>query len=589
MQHLLLLLLPFVLPTTCPGTHNRVPNVLAINPAKNRVDCHPEPGSFQQKCEERGCKWEPVEEHGRPWCFYPEDYGYLLNGEPLPTDQGWLLKLSRSPHPGMFGAEAEIVWLSVEMQNDHRLRIKITDDKPRFEVPISILGDRKRPSMPLYEVTFTKSPTLGIRVTRMSTGELVLDSSLPGLVFSDQFLQLPFRLPPNSSLSGWGENEQDTLMHDMHWRTWGLYARDQPPDGEANMYGVHPRLTIVDKNGDAAGLLFLNSAAQEIALTPDPGVIYRTIGGILDVYIFLGRTPEQVVQQYTAAIGRAPLPPYWSLGFHLCRYGYNSLEAMQAAVNRTRAAEIPQDAQWGDIDIMRRSLDFTVDNENFAELSDYVARLKAEGVRFVTIQDPCVSTGEPNCTYPPFELGQEYDVWVKNADGSPLVGRVWPQDPVFFPDFTLARTHTWWNQMIKNFHSELQFDGLWIDMNEPSNFVTGSLEGCSSNSVNFPPYLPALKLDSMDHGLADKTLCGDAVHHLGNHYDVHNLFGWSQAIPTKYLEKKIKFSLPVRADVTSSGRGNWKSSSRSLSLDFCWKWKVDIGALTFITLTSTLF
>ena len=94
-------------------------------------------------------------------------------------------------------------------------------------------------------------------------------------------------------------------------------------------------------------------------------------------------------------------------------------------------------------------------------------------------------------------------------------------------------------------------------------------EGCSSNSVNFPPYLPALKLDSMDHGLADKTLCGDAIHHLGNHYDVHNLFGWSQAIPTKYLEKKIKFSLPVRADVTSSGRGNWKSSSRSLSLDFC--------------------
>jgi hypothetical protein len=30
----------------------------------------------------------------------------------------------------------------------------------------------------------------------------------------------------------------------------------------SNMYGVHPRLTILDRNGDAAGLLFLNSAAQ---------------------------------------------------------------------------------------------------------------------------------------------------------------------------------------------------------------------------------------------------------------------------------------------------------------------------------------
>jgi hypothetical protein len=28
------------------------------------------------------------------------------------------------------------------------------------------------------------------------------------------------------------------------------------------MYGVHPRLTVLDKNGDAYGILFLNSAAQ---------------------------------------------------------------------------------------------------------------------------------------------------------------------------------------------------------------------------------------------------------------------------------------------------------------------------------------
>ncbi len=28
------------------------------------------------------------------------------------------------------------------------------------------------------------------------------------------------------------------------------------------MYGVHPRLTVLDRNGDAYGLLFLNSAAQ---------------------------------------------------------------------------------------------------------------------------------------------------------------------------------------------------------------------------------------------------------------------------------------------------------------------------------------
>ena len=73
------------------------------------------------------------------------------------------------------------------------------------------------------------------------------------------------------------------------------------------MYGVHPRLTILDKNGDASGILFLNSAAQELALTPAPAMIYRTIGGLLDMYLFLGPRPEEVVQQYTQAVGRLVL------------------------------------------------------------------------------------------------------------------------------------------------------------------------------------------------------------------------------------------------------------------------------------------
>ena len=317
---LVVLSLPLLLASqSCPGHTNLLPSIQQQQVDHN-VDCHPEPGAFQQKCEERGCVWSPVEEPGAPWCVYPPGYGYLLLGEPLVTEQGWLLKLARSNHPGMFGGESGEVWLAVEMQTEERLRIRISDDKPRFEVPISIPGGPQKPTSPLYEVTFTQSPTLGVKVTRVATGELVLDTGLPGLVFSDQFLQLPLLLPPGSVLSGWGENEQDTLLLNMTYHTWPLYARDQPPDGKANMYGVHPRLTILDKNGDAAGLLFLNSAAQEVSLTPAPGLVYRTIGGLLDLYIFLGPGPEQVVEQYTAAVGRAPLPPYWALGFHLCRY-----------------------------------------------------------------------------------------------------------------------------------------------------------------------------------------------------------------------------------------------------------------------------
>ena len=42
------------------------------------------------------------------------------------------------------------------------------------------------------------------------------------------------------------------------------------------------------------------------------------------------------------------------------------------------------------------------------------------------------------------------------AGGGPVTGRVWPLDPVYFPDYTLPRAQRWWQQMVEEFHDLIE-------------------------------------------------------------------------------------------------------------------------------------
>lgn len=58
--------------------------------------------------------------------------------------------------------------------------------------------------------------------------------------------------------------------------------------------------------------------------------------------MFLGPEPNTVIEQYSLAVGPSFFPPYWSLGFQLCRYGYGDLATVKTTVNEMNAYNIPQ-------------------------------------------------------------------------------------------------------------------------------------------------------------------------------------------------------------------------------------------------------
>jgi alpha-glucosidase len=74
--------------------------------------------------------------------------------------------------------------------------------------------------------------------------------------------------------------------------------------------------------------------------------------------------------------------------------------------------------------------------------------------------------------YPPFHDGVEMDAFMKEANGSLYTGVVWP-GPTNFPDWFAPKSQAFWDQQFHKFFNPktgVDVDGIWIDMNEPSNF-----------------------------------------------------------------------------------------------------------------------
>lgn len=82
-------------------------------------------------------------------------------------------------------------------------------------------------------------------------------------------------------------------------------------------------------------------------------ITYKVIGGIIDFRFFLGeQNPQAVVERLNTYSGRAAIPPFWSFGFHQCRWGYDTVSKLEDVTSGYEKNGIPLDTIWSDIDYM---------------------------------------------------------------------------------------------------------------------------------------------------------------------------------------------------------------------------------------------
>ncbi|XP_059316975.1 alpha-xylosidase 1-like isoform X1 [Lycium ferocissimum] len=552
--------------------------------------------------------------------------GYRLIAIEESPDGGLIGHLKVEKKNNVYGPDIPHLQLYVKHETDNRLRIHITDaEKQRWEVPYNLLpretapslkqtiGKSRKSQIPLMsseysgnELMFSYiSDPFSFSVKRKSNGQTLFNSSCEdsdpynSLVFKDQYLEVSTKLPKDASLYGLGENTQPHGIKIYPNDPYTLYTTDQSAINlNMDLYGSHPMymdLRNVKGEAYAHAVLLMNSNGMDVFYRGD-SLTYKVIGGVLDFYVFSGPTPLAVVDQYTQFIGRPAPMPYWSLGFHQCRWGYHNLSVIEDVIANYKKAKIPLDVIWNDDDHMDGKKDFTLNPVNYPgpKLRAFLEKIHAEGMHYIVINDPGIGV---NKSYGTYQRGIANDVFIK-YEGKPFLAQVWP-GAVHFPDFLNPKTVEWWGDEIRRFHELAPIDGLWIDMNEVSNFCTGLCtipEGricpngtgpgwiCCLDCKNVtktkwddPPY--KINASGIQAPIGYKTIATSATHYNGvREYDAHSLYGFSETIAThkglQALEGKRPFILS-RATFVGSGhyaahwtgdnKGTWDDLKYSIS------------------------
>ena len=351
-----------------------------------------------------------------------------------------------------------------------------------------------------------------ITLINPENNELIFTTENTDFIYSDLFIGFGGFVSTND-IYGFGERYHELNLGDGKYTMWpndtgGIH--EDKGDGGYNAMGIHPLGFHRTSQNTFIGLLFNNINAQDIFIKSGYDkwnntvlLEHRTIGGVIDYYITINDTPDKALISLHDIIGHPMLVPYWSLGFHQCRWGYHSTQNIRDVYENYVAYELPIDTFWGDIDILQDYRIFTLNEKNFKDLPNLIYELHENNYKFV----PIVDIGFPMKEEDEFYMrGKETNAFIKsNYTNEDLISHVWPGRAVF-PDFFCNSGVELWKYAMERYYQTVKYDGIWLDMNEPAMIYVddenrgeilpeGKTFDPNMNRYEYLPYIPGYRKD----------------------------------------------------------------------------------------------
>uniref|UniRef100_A0A060TA68 Glucosidase II subunit alpha n=1 Tax=Blastobotrys adeninivorans TaxID=409370 RepID=A0A060TA68_BLAAD len=286
--------------------------------------------------------------------------------------------------------------------------------------------------------------------------------------------------------------------HSDPYRLYNVDIFEYETDSPMAMYGSIPFMQA-QKPGGSAGVFWANAADTYVDITKDKKDTtshWMSEGGLLDIFVFLGDSPQEMNQQYGDLTGYTFLPQSFAIGYHQCRWNYNSEEDVLEVNDNFDKHAIPYDTIWLDIEYLSEKKYFTWNEALFSNPQHMMAQLDKTGRKLVPIIDPHIKVTDD---YDVVKALRDRELATRDSKGEIFHGHCWPGESIWIDSFN-PDAQLYWDFL---FSADYHFGGaasnlhIWNDMNEPSVF--------SGPETSMPR---------------------DNIHHGGwEHRDIHNIHG----------------------------------------------------------------
>ena len=222
----------------------------------------------------------------------------------------------------------------------------------------------------------------------------LLISEAKGYVKNDSLETIDFNIKSNEILYGGGARALGMNRRGNRLKLYNKAHYGYETRSELMNYTM-PIVVSSDKyllHFDNAPIGFLDLDSKQ-----NNHLMYETISGRKTYQIVAASTWPKLIDQYTNLTGKQPMPPRWALGNFTSRFGYHSQYEVEKTINKFKDLNVPVDAVILDLYWFGKTITGTMGNlevfrDSFPDFEGMISRLKAKGVKTITITEPFVLT-----------------------------------------------------------------------------------------------------------------------------------------------------------------------------------------------------